>query len=202
MKKILLATGNQGKVLEFGKLFENFNNVELLSLKDFEKIEEPEETGKTFEENSLQKSTYYGEKLKISTIADDSGLWVNALGGFPGIYSGRFNNGEKKDFSFSFNALKLLLDYNDIKDFSAKFCCSITFYNFETKEHNSFLGEIEGKLIFPPRGNGGFGYDPIFMPNGYNKTFGEFTMEEKNSMSHRGIALKKFEDWLKNKFFC
>ena len=200
MKKILLATTNQGKILEFGKLFGNFSGVELLSLKDFEKVEEPEETGRTFEENSIQKAIYYGERLKISTIAEDSGLWVNALNGFPSIYSGRLNNGEKKDFSFSFNALKLLLDYNGVKDFSAKFCCNITFYDFETKKHSSFAGEVEGKLIFPPKGSNGFGYDPIFTPNGYGRTFGEFTMEEKNSISHRNRAMKKLEEWLVGNF--
>lgn len=195
MNNILLATGNQGKVKEFQKLFENFGNIKLFSLADFDKIEEPEETGKTFEENSLQKAKYYAEKLKISTLADDSGLSINALNGFPSIYSGRFNNSEKKDFSFAFNAINLLLKYNNTKDYSASFFCCITYYDFDKKNHNSFLGEIKGNLRFPPSGENGFGYDPIFVPEGYDKSFAEFSTEEKNSISHRAIALNKLKEW-------
>lgn len=198
MKKILLATSNKGKIKEFEKMFKSFNNVELFSLKDFETIEKPEETGKTFEENSIQKAKYYAEKLKISTIADDSGLCVDALDGFPSIYSARLNSENDKDFSFAFNVIKLLLDYKNIKDFSARFCCNITFYDFDSKIHSSFLGEIKGNLRFPPQGENGFGYDSIFVPNGYNKTFAEFSLDEKNSISHRYKALEKFGVWVKN----
>lgn len=199
MKKILIATNNQGKIKEFKELFKNFENIKLFSLVDFEKIEEPEETGKTFKENSLQKAKYYAEKLKISAVADDSGLSINALDGFPGIYSGRFNNGEKKDFSFAINAIDLLLKYKNIKDYSASFFCCISYYDFDEKSSNSFLGEIKGKLRFPSKGNNGFGYDPIFVPEGYDKSFAEFSMEEKNSISHRAKALDKFMLWFKER---
>ncbi len=200
MKNILLATSNQGKVKEFQKLFENFRNIKLFSLADFNKIDEPEETGKTFKENSLEKAKYYAEKLKISSIADDSGLSINALDGFPAIYSGRFNNGEKKDFSFVFNAINLLLKYKNTDDYSASFFCCMTYYDFDKKTHNSFLGEIKGNLRFPPSGDNGFGYDPIFIPEGYNKSFAEFSTDEKNSISHRARALAKFKNWLEESF--
>ena len=181
-------------------MFENFKDIKLFSLSDFDKIEEPEETGRTFEENSLEKAKYYAEKLKISTIADDSGLSINALDGFPAIYSGRFNNGEKKDFSFVFNAINLLLKYKNIDDYSASFFCCITYYDFDKKIYNSFLGEIKGNLRFPPTGKNGFGYDPIFVPKGYDKSFAEFSMDEKNSISHRAKALAKFKNWIEEKF--
>ena len=190
--KILLATKNEGKIKEFQQLLKNFE-IEILSLKDFN-ISEPEETGKTFEENSTLKAKYYGENLKISTIADDSGFCINALNNFPSIYSSRIN-GNNKDYLNTFNFLELLLKYNNITDYSAHFCCNISFYNFETKSINSFEGKINGKLDFSIKGNNGFGYDPIFIPNGYNKTFAEMSMEEKNKISHRAKALEKFIKW-------
>lgn len=190
--QILLATKNQGKINELQKILNTFN-IEVLSLNNYN-IDEPEETGKTFSENSSLKAKYYGEKLAISAIADDSGLCVDKLNNFPSIYSARINNGNK-DFTFAFNTLKLLLEYNNIEDYSAHFVCNISFYNYKTKNVNSFNGEVHGKLHFPPKGNNGFGYDSIFVPNGYDKTFAEFESEEKNKISHRADALNKFVEW-------
>lgn len=192
MKEILLATKNDGKIKEFKKLLEKFN-VEVLSLRDFS-IEEPEETGKTFEENSVLKVRYYAENLKISALADDSGFCVNALNNFPAIYSSRLN-GTNTNYLNTFNVLELLLKYNNISDYSAHFCCSISFYDFTTKKVNSFEGKIEGKLDFSIKGTNGFGYDPIFIPNGYDKTFAEMDMDEKNKISHRALAFDKFIKW-------
>ena len=190
--KILLATKNEGKIKEFQQLLKSFN-IEILSLKNFD-IEEPEETGKTFEENSALKAKYYSENLGISTIADDSGFCINALNDFPNIYSSRVN-GNNKDYLNTFNFLELLLKYNNINDYSAHFCCVISFYNFNTKKIHSFEGKIDGKLDFSIKGSNGFGYDPIFIPNGYNKTFAEMSIEEKNKISHRAKALEKFIKW-------
>ncbi|MBR2141549.1 MAG: RdgB/HAM1 family non-canonical purine NTP pyrophosphatase [Rickettsiales bacterium] len=194
MDTILLATKNKGKIKEMRDIIKNVN---ITSLDDFD-IEEPKETGSTFAENSSLKAKYYGEKLKISAIADDSGLCVDGLNNFPGIYSARFNNG-CKDYSYSFNALELLLKYNNIRDYSAHFVCNVSFYDFNTKITTSFEGVVKGKLKFPPSGNGGFGYDPIFVPDSYSKTFGEMSADEKNTISHRARAIKKLSLWYQNR---
>ena len=193
--KILLATKNNGKIKEFNELLKNFN-VEVLSLKNFD-IEEPEEAGSSFEENSALKAKYYGESLGMSAIADDSGFCINALNNFPSIYSSRIN-GDNKTYLNTFNFLQLLLKYNNISDFSAHFSCVISFYNFDTKKINSFEGRVNGKLVFSIKGSNGFGYDPIFVPDGYDKTFAEMSMEEKNKISHRAKALEKFVNWFGN----
>ena len=195
--KILLATKNQGKINELQKILTQFN-IEVMSLNDYT-IEEPEETGKTFTENSILKARYYGEKLNISAIADDSGLCINELDNFPSIYSARINNGNK-DYTNSFNVLELLLKYKNITDYSAKFVCSISFYNNKTKSVNSFEGNVYGKVRFPASGNNGFGYDPIFVPDGYFKSFAELTQDEKNKISHRAKALEKFVNWFKDNY--
>ena len=196
-KKLLLATKNKGKIEEFQKIL---TDIDIMSLNDF-KIEEPEENGKSFSENSALKARYYGENLKISAIADDSGLCVDELDNFPSIYSSRFNNGNK-DYSYAFNALELLLKYKNAEDYSAFFVCNISFYNYDTKIINSFEGKVYGRLTFPSRGDNGFGYDSIFIPDGYDKTFAEMTSEEKNVISHRARAVEKFRNWFdKNKKF-
>lgn len=192
IKQILLATKNQGKIREMQEILNKFD-IEVLSLNDFD-IEEPEETGKTFVENSVLKAKYYGEHLNISAIADDSGLCVDELNNFPAIYSARLNNGNK-DYTYAFNVLKLLLEYNNIEDYSAHFVCNVSFYNNENKSVNSFEGNVYGKLRFPASGTEGFGYDPIFVPDGYKKTFAELGSVEKNKISHRARALEKFISW-------
>lgn len=194
IKKILLATKNNGKIEEFKKMFGEFN-IEVLSLRDFD-IEEPEENGKTFQENSAIKAKYYAEKLKISSIADDSGLCINALNGFPSIYSARIN-GSNKDYNNTFNFLKILLNYNNLTDYSAFFICNVTFCDYDKSEIFSFEGRVDGVLDFTAKGTDGFGYDPIFIPNGYTKTFAELNMEEKNKISHRGVAFNNFIKWFK-----
>ena len=194
IKKILLATKNNGKIEEFKKLLSNFD-IEVLSLRDFD-IEEPEENGKTFQENSIIKAKYYAEKLKISSIADDSGLCINALNGFPSIYSARIN-GDNKDYKNTFNFLELLFKHNNIKDLSAFFICNVSFYDYDKKEVFSFEGKVNGNLDFTIKGESGFGYDPIFIPNGYNQTFAELGIEEKNKISHRALAFNNFIKWFR-----
>lgn len=193
MNKVLIATTNKGKIAEFKKLFSNFD-VDTLSLEDFPTIEEPAEDGKTFEENSIIKAKYYGEKFKISTIADDSGFCVKALDNFPGIHSARMV--PNKDYkNYGAKLLQDKLKEKNTNDLSAFFVCNITFYDYDLKKSNSFEGSINGNLTFPPVGDNGFGYDPMFTPNGYTKTFGEMDIKEKNKISHRAVALEKFKEW-------
>lgn len=199
-EKILLATKNQNKIKELKTILNNFN-FEVVSLNDLcgiKEPEEPEETGKTFAENSSLKAKYYGDCLKMSAIADDSGLCVDELNNFPSIYSSRLNN-NNKDYNYSFNVIKLLLEYNNIEDYSAHFVCNISFYNYKNKSINSFEGNAYGKLKFPASGENGFGYDPIFIPDGYLKSFAEIEAEEKNKISHRVKAIEKLTKWFELK---
>lgn len=185
--QLLIASKNEGKVVEIKELLSDFN-VEVLSAVDVD-AEEPEETGETFIENAELKARYYGEKTGLPALADDSGLAVEALGGMPGIYSARWA-GPNKDFKSAMKRIKTELGKTDNK--KAKFVCALSLYNPKTKEIYSFEGVVEGNLTFPPKGSKGFGYDPIFIPNGYNKTFAEISHEDKQRVSHRARAFEKF----------
>ena len=197
MKNILIATTNENKLIEFGKILSDFKNINILSLKDFEKIEEPIEDGSSFEENSIIKAKYYSTKFKVDVIADDSGLSIKALNNFPSIYSARFAK-ENGSFENAMNNLKNRLVEKNTNNYSAFFSCVITYYDFNSDKPITFEGIIEGNLRFPPKGENGFGYDPIFIPNGYNMSFGEMLREEKNKISHRAMATQKFLEWLKD----
>lgn len=196
LKKLLIASGNKGKIKEIKDLLKDLN-IEILSLKDIEldNIEEPEETSKTFAENSLIKAKYYAEKSGYFTLSDDSGLCVKALNNDPGIYSARWA-GANKDFNYAMNLIKSKLDETNTEDYSANFTCVVTLYNPDKNEAEYFEGIVDGDLTFPPRGNGGFGYDPIFIPKGYNETFAELPLEVKQKISHRANALKKLKESL------
>jgi XTP/dITP diphosphohydrolase len=201
MKKILIATNNKGKVAEIAGLLAPFG-VETISAVDFN-LEEPEENGLTFEANSIIKAKYYGDKTGEIALADDSGLCIDLLSGEPGIYSARWavdENG-KKDFSRAFEKIKADLtkkgadvEYDKI---NAHFVCNLSLYNPNTKEVKSFEGKVFGHLTFPARGNRGFGYDPIFVPNRHEKTFGEMNSLEKEKISHRTAAFNQLKAELK-----
>lgn len=184
--KLLLASGNQGKILEITQLLSDYN-VQLASAKDFD-IEEPEETGKTFVANAELKAKYYGDITGSPALADDSGLAVEALGGAPGIYSARWA-GDKKDFKAAMQRVEKELNGSD--NLNAKFVCALSLYWPDDKKFASFEGEVKGKLTFPPKGDKGFGYDPIFIPNGYDQTFGELSGDVKQNISHRADAFRK-----------
>lgn len=196
MQKILIASANKGKVREIKDFFKDLD-VEILGLEDvnLQDIEEPEENGLTFEENSLIKAKYYSEKSGYPTLADDSGLCINALDGEPGIYSARWA-GTAKDFSHAMNLIKNKLDEKNAEDYNANFTCGITLYIPENNRVKYFEGKVEGTLTFPPRGDNGFGYDPIFIPNGYDKTFAELSLEIKQKLSHRADALNQLKEYL------
>lgn len=189
-KELLIASKNEGKVKEIRALLAPFD-VEVISAANFD-IEEPEETGSTFAENAALKAEYYGKATNLPALADDSGLSIEALGGAPGIYSARWA-GAEKDFAVAMKRVEEELQTKGADDYSAKFVCSLALWVPEgSTDHVE--GEVKGTLTFPARGNLGFGYDPIFIPEGHDRTFAEMTPEEKASMSHRTRAFKALID--------
>ncbi|SMP10465.1 XTP/dITP diphosphohydrolase [Desulfurobacterium pacificum] len=194
--KVVFATGNQGKVREVREKLKSLN-VEVISLKDLNvSLEPPEETGETFLENAYQKATYYAKRLNLPVIAEDSGLVVEKLGGLPGVRSARFAGENATDEENNALLIKKLKELG-LTESPAKY---VSFFVFSYPETFGFWseGEVKGKVITEPRGSGGFGYDPLFIPEGYSKTMAELTIEEKNRISHRGKALEKFVRLLKD----
>jgi XTP/dITP diphosphohydrolase len=188
--KILIASQNQHKIEEI-KAFLDFK-VELISMSEMGIEEDIPETGQTLSENSLLKAQYLANKFDLPCLADDSGLEVEALNGAPGVFSARYA-GEEKDDQKNMN---LLLDnLRDLENKNARFVTVLTFH-FKGEFHQ-FEGEIKGRIISNKRGNQGFGYDPIFIPEGFEKTFGEMSLAEKNTIAHRARALEKFKIFLK-----
>lgn len=201
IKEILIASGNKGKLVEIAQLLSKLN-IKAIGSFDFN-LAEPEEIGKDFAENSLIKAKYYGEQTGILALADDSGLSIDLLDGKPGIHSARFAFNPKtgqKDFPLAFDNIKSALTSRKIDlertTVKAHFTCNLSIYDPKTKFSNSFEGKIYGHLTFPARGNNGFGYDPIFIPEGYNQTFGEIDPIQKEQISHRAIAFAKLTNWL------
>jgi XTP/dITP diphosphohydrolase len=185
MNKIVLASNNQHKIKEFKEILKDY---EILSLNDIEYYDEIEETGETFEENSLLKAKtvhdFLKEKgLEYIVIADDSGLCCESLNGAPGVYSARYA-GNHNDQA---NRDKLRKELKD-KDHTAYFNCTIVVY-YPDETHKVFVGKTYGTIIEEEKGDKSFGYDCIFLSKDLNKTFGEATEEEKNSVSHRGRAI-------------
>jgi XTP/dITP diphosphohydrolase len=184
--KICFATNNQNKIKEISSMIGDKHQI--ASLKDIGCLEELAETQDTIEGNSAQKATYVFDKYQIPCFADDTGLLVDELNGEPGVYSARYaglpSNSEK-------NIDKLLSEMIFINNRAAHFKTVITFID-EKGVKNTFEGIIEGEISKIKSGKEGFGYDPIFVPKGHEKTFSEMTLEEKNKISHRAIATKKF----------
>ena len=190
--KIFLATGNKHKIEEISDIFSDIENVEILSIKDGVEIPEVIEDGTTFEENSKKKAVDIAKFLNMITIADDSGLCVDALNGEPGVYSARYS-GTGDD---SKNNEKLIENLKGIENRKAKFVSVITLAK-PNGETFSFEGEILGEIVDNPRGNTGFGYDPHFYVEEYQKTLAQLP-ELKNKISHRAKALEKLKKELKN----
>jgi XTP/dITP diphosphohydrolase len=187
---LLIASHNKGKVREIRELLAPF----ALAIKgaDESGLPEPEETGATFTENALLKARAAAAASGEAALADDSGLAVRALGGAPGIYSARWA-GEMKDFAAAMARVECELRSKGAEDFSAKFVCVLALAKPDG-ETAVFEGEVEGTLTFPPRGDRGFGYDPIFVANGMRETFGEIEPAIKHGMSHRARAFQKLLD--------
>ncbi len=193
--KILIGTNNAGKYREIRDLLPSY--IEKISPQKF-KLKSPEENGKTFEENSFIKASYFSKKTNLICLSDDSGLEIDILKGMPGIYSSRWG-GEEKNFDFAIK--RVFKEINNIEkdskyNLSAKFICCMTLYWPGGKSYST-RGEVKGKISLKKKGENGFGYDPIFIPNGYNKTFAEMNSNLKSSIDHRQkafIKLKKFLD--------
>ena len=192
MKKIVFATNNQHKLQEVRAIVGQYFDV--LSLRDIECNEEIHENGTTFEENALMKAHYIKDNYGYDCFADDSGLEVVALNNAPGVYSARYA-GEPSDSQR--NIEKLMREMQDKKERSARFRTSIAL--LLDGEEKLFDGCIEGDIIDVLRGCNGFGYDPLFVPRGYDITFAEMSSEEKNKISHRAIATQKLIEYLLGK---
>ena len=199
MRKIILASNNLKKIKEIKEIL-NGLPYEVYSLKDMNIDIEVEEDGLTFEENAKKKAKEIHEyllnkeKSDFIVLSDDSGLEVDCLNGAPGVYSARYAGEHGNDYN---NNIKLLEDMKDFKgnDRSARFVCVIAVV-FEDGNVKTVRGEVQGRIIEELKTEGGFGYDPLFFYNGFNKTFGEASSEEKNAISHRGNALNKLKEVL------
>jgi len=197
MKKIVLATANTHKVIEFQRILnELLPDLELVAASQFPGVPEIEETGSTFAENALIKARAINEFTNLPALADDSGLVVEALNGAPGIFSARYAGINADDKA---NVVKLL---NEIKELDksllgAKFECAIALVDKSEDLELVVDGQMPGQVIKEVRGENGFGYDPIFVPQGLTKTSSELTDSEKDKISHRGIALRKISVILK-----
>ena len=193
--ELVFATSNKGKYDEVKKMMPR--NINLLSLNDLNFTDDIQETGKTLKQNAKIKSDFIFNNFGINCFADDSGLEIDSLNGMPGIYSARFAGKTCNSNDNIEKVWKLLTGY---KNTDAKFK-SILSLNIDGKTF-FFKGKIDGKIIFNKRGTNGFGYDSIFIPNGYNKTFAELNSVEKNEISHRSKALKKLIIFLDKKNIC
>ena len=195
IKELVIATRNMGKLEEFKVLMKDLP-VEIKCLEDFGEIEEPAETGRTFAANARLKAVYYAKKTGVPCIADDSGLEVQALDGAPGVRSARYA-GEKAGDKENNEKLLHVMKFQVKR--TCRFRCALAVALPNGKVLHEVDGICEGMLLHAPLGDGGFGYDPLFIPDGYNCAMAEISAEEKNSISHRGEALRLFEAWLQNK---
>ncbi len=203
MKKILIASNNKGKLVEIAKLLENIG-IQALSASDFNLIE-PEESADNFADNAFIKAKFYGDKINMIALSDDSGLCIPALNNEPGVHSARFalDSDGNKNFPLAFEKIFLSLQQKNINPtdkISAFFICNLCLYNPKNNFKINFEGRVDGRLIYPPRGNNGFGYDPIFIKENMTQSFGEIEAEFKHQISHRALAFSQLENWLKNNY--
>ncbi|MDD3885674.1 MAG: RdgB/HAM1 family non-canonical purine NTP pyrophosphatase [Victivallaceae bacterium] len=190
MAYIVVATGNAHKVDEYRKLLDG-QNVELKSLLDYPAWPGVEENGKSFRENASIKALAACKYCDVPAFADDSGLEVEALDGRPGIFSSRYADTDAERIA------RLLGELQGRENRRARFVCAIAIaVNGEVIE--TFEGEVKGVIVDAPRGKDGFGYDPVFMPDGYDQTFGELPQEVKNKISHRAEAFRKAMEFVEN----
>jgi XTP/dITP diphosphohydrolase len=186
--ELVVATFNLNKLKEIKQIADDLGlNIHLYSLNEFKDIKEVEEDGESFEQNAVKKAKGYYSQIGLPVLSEDSGLCVKALHGQPGVYSSRFAGDEKNDYK---NNLKLLELMKGIKHREAKFIC-VACLVLKENEINTFRGELNGYIAEQMRGQYGFGYDPVFIPQGYDKTLAELGPEVKNKISHRRKAIEK-----------
>lgn len=188
---LFLASGNPHKIEELQQILESLG-IQLKSTLDYPNAPEVEEDQPDLQGNALKKARFWYEKTRLPSIADDTGLEVDALDGAPGVYSARYAG---ENVSYQDNVNKLLKEMDGGKNRTAQFRTVIA-YITDGGEH-FFEGVCKGEILTKEKGSKGFGYDPVFQPEGYEKTFAELDAEEKNKISHRGRALEKFLEFLK-----
>jgi XTP/dITP diphosphohydrolase len=195
ISKLLIGTNNKGKYKEIRDLLPK--HIKTHSTSEF-KLKSPREDGHTFEENSIIKSKYFSKKTKLICLADDSGLEIDILDKSPGIYSARWG-GKKGDFKKAINKVYRELSKKDKnwkhKKIKARFICALSICYLD-KKIASVLGKVEGYISVNPKGEHGFGYDPIFIPKNKKKTFGEMSSLQKYKIDHRFVAFKKIKKFL------
>jgi len=196
--KLLVATRNQGKVRELQRLFASLEGIELIGMSAFEHVPDVIEDADTFEGNAAKKALEVARATGLPTLADDSGLVVDALGGAPGIYSARYAGSHGDDEANNDKLIGALEDVEDAKR-TGRFVCALAFADPDGplgERVHVLHGAIEGHLLRERRGEGGFGYDPLFLPIGETRTTAEMPAEEKNAISHRAEASRKMHDFL------
>jgi XTP/dITP diphosphohydrolase len=195
ISKLLIGTNNKGKFKEIRDLLPKY--IKTHSTSEF-KLKSPRENGHTFVENSIIKSKYFSKKTKLICLADDSGLEIDILDKSPGIYSARWG-GKKGDFKKAINKVYKELSKKDKnwkhKKIKARFICALSI-SYLDKKIASVLGKVEGHISVNPKGENGFGYDPIFIPKNKRKTFGEMSSLQKYKIDHRFVAFKKIKKFL------
>ncbi len=194
MTTLVLATTNAGKMREIREVLDGLD-IEIRALTDFPLIVEPEETGRTFEENARAKALYYAATIGALAVAEDSGLEIDALDRAPGVYSARFGGERAPTYPEKFALIYRMLDERGAPESTARFACVLALARpgevlFEAR------GTIEGRITSPPRGSGGFGYDPIFFYPPFGCTLAEVPTERKSAVSHRGQAFRKLRAFL------
>jgi XTP/dITP diphosphohydrolase len=195
MQKLIFATHNKNKVFEAKAILKN--KIEVISLDEINFYEDIAETGATFQENAAIKSEYIHQKFNLPCFADDSGLEVEALNGAPGLYSARYAGIPKNDANNNILLLKNLSLHENRK---ARFITVVALSGLQAQTQ-CFEGFIQGEITHSLRGGNGFGYDPLFIPLGYEQTFAELNQDIKNVLSHRALAIKKMSDFLQNHSF-
>ncbi len=190
---LVIGSQNPKKAVELAALLEGLP-WDVKSLADFPALPEAVEDGDTFEANAIKKAHYYATQLNLWCVADDSGLVVDALDGAPGIYSARYAGPNCSDADNNAKLLTALAEVPEAKR-TARFMCCAAIVHPGGKPYTE-MGTVEGRILFEHRGNHGFGYDPLFVPEGFETTFGEMPLEAKHAISHRGRAFKKLRDYL------
>lgn len=203
MKKILIATNNNGKFLEIAKLLDSLE-IKAIPASSLNLIE-PEESAETFAENAFIKAKFYGDHAQILALSDDSGLCIKDLENAPGVHSARYALDENGNKNFTLAFEKIFAELQKKNIFSSQkppafFVCNLCLYNPKNNFRINFEGRVDGYLTYPALGNEGFGYDPIFIKNGMNKTFGEIDSTFKHQISHRAMAFLQLENWLKKNY--